>query len=126
VEKLRTFVIEDNKTILECLVEALVESAPVEIVGTADSERAALDWLASCAASCDVLIVDIFLKAGTGLGVLGGLQELSSKPSNIIVLSNYATSEMRRRCAELGADEVFDKSSELEELLAWFNGLQPT
>ena len=36
-----------------------------------------------------------------------------------VVLTNYATPDMRRRCAELGAHRVFDKSAELEELLAY-------
>jgi DNA-binding NarL/FixJ family response regulator len=40
-------------------------------------------------------------------------------PARRVVLSNYATPEMRRRCLELGADRVFDKSSELEELIAY-------
>jgi hypothetical protein len=35
------------------------------------------------------------------------------------VLSNYATPDIRRRCAALGADRVFDKSGELDELIAY-------
>ena len=36
-----------------------------------------------------------------------------------MVLTNYATAEMREACRRLGADRIFDKSSELEELLAY-------
>jgi DNA-binding NarL/FixJ family response regulator len=35
----------------------------------------------------------------------------------VIVLSNHATADMRRRCAQLGADAVFDKSTEIDNLL---------
>ncbi len=42
-----------------------------------------------------------------------------------MVLTNYATPDMRRRCAQLGADRVFDKSAELEELLAYCATLAP-
>jgi len=35
------------------------------------------------------------------------------------VLSNYTTPEMRLKCLALGADEVFDKSHELEALLRY-------
>ena len=42
-----------------------------------------------------------------------------------VVLTNYATPDMRRRCAELGAHRVFDKSAELEELLAFCAELVP-
>ena len=36
---------------------------------------------------------------------------------HLVVLSNYATPDMRRKCLELGADKVFDKSHELEDLI---------
>ena len=40
-------------------------------------------------------------------------------PGKRVVLTNYATAEMREACSRLGADRIFDKSSELEELLAY-------
>jgi DNA-binding NarL/FixJ family response regulator len=123
VDKVRTFIVEDNPVLRDNLSATLVENAGVEIVGSADSERSALVWLLDGCHSCDVVLIDVFLKSGTGLGVLIGLKELPYKPQRVVVLSNYATPEMRRRCAELGADEVFDKSTEIEELLAWFRGL---
>ena len=35
----------------------------------------------------------------------------------VVVLSNYATQDIRRRCVQLGADAVFDKSNEIDALL---------
>jgi two-component system OmpR family response regulator len=35
----------------------------------------------------------------------------------VVVLSNYATPEMRRKCTLLGADAVFDKATEVEDLI---------
>ena len=35
----------------------------------------------------------------------------------MVVLSNYATPDMRKRCAQLGADAVFDKSNEIDALV---------
>jgi len=43
-----------------------------------------------------------------------------------VVLSNHATPEMRDRCMELGADCVFDKSNEIDELLMYCNRLAET
>ncbi len=37
----------------------------------------------------------------------------------MIVLTYFATADMRQRCEQLGADRVFDKSSELDELIAY-------
>jgi DNA-binding NarL/FixJ family response regulator len=35
----------------------------------------------------------------------------------VVVLSNYATPDIRIRCAQLGADAVFDKSNEIDALV---------
>ena len=35
----------------------------------------------------------------------------------MVVLSNYATADMRKRCMQLGADAVFDKSNEIDALV---------
>ena len=35
----------------------------------------------------------------------------------MVVLSNHATNDVRWRCAQLGADAVFDKSTEIEKLV---------
>ena len=37
----------------------------------------------------------------------------------MVVLSNYATEDMRKRCAQLGADAVFDKSNEIDALVEY-------
>jgi DNA-binding NarL/FixJ family response regulator len=117
---LKAFVVEDNAVIRESLVAALEELAPVEVVGTAEDERSAVEWLGRCgdAPACDLVIVDIFLKAGSGLGVLRAARE-RHRPMTMVVLSNYATADMQRRCLALGASRVFDKSSELDELIGY-------
>jgi two-component system OmpR family response regulator len=35
----------------------------------------------------------------------------------VVVLSNYATPDIRKRCSQLGADAVFDKSNEIDALV---------
>lgn len=59
------------------------------------------------------VIVDLFLKEGSGLSVLRAGQNRSPH-QHILVLTNYPTAEIRRRCMDLGADGVYDKSTELE------------
>ena len=68
------------------------------------------------------MIIDIFLRKGTGLEVLRQARDLHPG-ARLVVLTNFATADMRKRCAQLGADRVFDKSAELEELLAYCEGL---
>src|SRR5215204_6713947 len=116
--KMKTYVVEDNPTIRENLISTLEELAPVETVGAADTEAQGAEWLTRNAAQWDLAIVDLFLKKGSGLGVLEACK--SRQPlQKIVVFSNYATPEMRKRCAELGVDAVFDKSTEIDCLLAY-------
>ena len=47
------------------------------------------------------------------------LQWLGEQPQRCkrVVLSNFATPDIRRRCLGLGADGVFDKSGEIDALI---------
>ena len=121
---LSCFIVEDSPIIRQNLIATLEEMLPVQVVGTADDEQTALHWMQSPGARCDLMIIDIFLKAGTGLEVLRQAGTLRPE-SRRVVLTNYATPDMRRRCAQRGADRVFDKSAELEELLAYCATLAP-
>jgi DNA-binding NarL/FixJ family response regulator len=116
--KLKAYLVEDSPIIRENLIAALEELAPVEVIGTADDERSAIDWLTSVSPACDLIIVDLFLKSGSGLGVLRAAQRLD-RTTRLIVLSNYATADMRRTCEALGASRVFDKSGEVDELIGY-------
>ncbi|MEO5697741.1 MAG: response regulator [Burkholderiaceae bacterium] len=115
---LRTFIVEDSPVILENLVDMLEELTPVKVIGSAPDEQGAVSWLSDGQQGCDLLIIDIFLKGGSGLGVLRAAAQ-SGRHIKRVVLTNYATPDMRRRCDELGADRVFDKSSELENLIEY-------
>ena len=118
MSQLKAFIVEDSPVIRENLVAALEELAPIQVVGTAEDESTAVSWLRRSENHCDLVVVDIFLKSGSGLGVLkaaaGGAGSMK-----LVVLSNYATPDMRRKCLELGADRVFDKSNEIDALILY-------
>ncbi len=117
---LKTYIVEDSPMIRENLIATLEELAPVEVVGSAEDEFTATQWLNQTDQMVDLVIVDIFLKGGSGLGVLRAAQSRAQvRPRKMIVLSNYATQDMRRKCADLGADRVFDKSNEIDALIAY-------
>jgi len=63
-------------------------------------------------------IIDLFLKEGNGMNILEALSFRRST-QQMVVLSNHATNEVRWRCAQLGADEVFDKSTEIDALVEY-------
>lgn len=118
--KLKTYIVEDNATIRENLIGTLEELASVEAVGMAETEDDGKSWLIANSSQWDLAIVDLFLRQGSGLGVIAACR--TRKPhQRVVVLSNYATPDVRMRCAHLGVDAVFDKSNEIDALLDYCN-----
>ena len=76
---LKTYIVEDSQVIRENLIATLEELVPVEVVGTAEDETTAVQWLARASNHADLLIVDIFLKGGSGLGVLRAASALAQR-----------------------------------------------
>ncbi|MFT3720503.1 response regulator [Pseudorhodoferax sp.] len=113
---LRTYIVEDNPTIRENLVATLEELANIEAVGSAETENEGKAWLVGNAQRWDLAIVDLFLKQGSGLGILNACRD-RAPGQKLVVLSNYATPDIRKRCAQLGVDAVFDKSNEIDALI---------
>jgi DNA-binding NarL/FixJ family response regulator len=116
--QLRTYIVEDNATIRENLIGALEELASITSLGWAETESDAREWFAGHGHQWDLAIVDLFLKQGSGLGVLEACRDRESG-QRVVVLSNYATPDMRTRCEQLGADAVFDKSNEIDALVEY-------
>ena len=119
---LNAFIVEDNPVILHNLIATLEELADLRVVGSAGTETDAVRELGQRNSEIDLVIVDLFLNQGSGLGVLTRAQQ-QRWPARCVVLTNYATPDMRRRCADLGADRVFDKSGELDELIDYCDQL---
>ena len=113
---MKTYIVEDNVTIRENLVGTLEELTCISAVGFAETEAEAIRWLVDNSDQWELAIIDLFLKQGSGLGVV---QAVSTRrpDQKIVVLSNYATPDIRKRCAQFGVDAVFDKSNEIDALI---------
>jgi two-component system OmpR family response regulator len=118
MRSLRLFLVEDSPVIRENLSATLEEILDAKVVGTAETESEAIKWLNGHSGDWDLAIVDIFLREGSGLGVLSFCGDRRTD-TRIVVLSNYATRSMRERCLELHADRVFDKSNEIDALISY-------
>ena len=110
-----TYLVEDNETIARNLIDALQEIASVTVTGLSATQAEASHWLVLHDGEWDLAIVDLFLQQGSGLGVLAGCRNRQPY-QKVVVLTNYATDEIRRQALLLGADAVFDKSAELDDL----------
>jgi len=116
---IKTYIVEDSPVIREDLIATLEELTNVKVIGTAADEASAVQWLSQPCNRPELVIIDIFLKGGSGLGVLRAASAMVASAACLVVLSNYATPDMRRRCLELGAAKVFDKSNDIDELILY-------
>lgn len=109
--------------IRERLAETLAEPGRIEIVGEADAETEAVVLVTQTA--WDVLVLDLQLKHGTGLGVLRALAKESARnpAAQVIVLTNYAFPQYRAKSLALGADFFFDKAREYHRVREVLDGL---
>ena len=119
---LKTYIVEDSQIIRDDLIATLEELLPLEVIGTAEDEATAVHWLTQPSHAVDLIIVDIFLKGGSGLGVIRATTGLPHR-HKLVVLTNYATPEMRSKCLALGANKVFDKSNDIDALIVYCSHL---
>lgn len=112
---LRVFLVEDAPVVRSLIIECIEEIAGLEVAGFAGSEESALSWLRSH--PCDVLILDVELRHGSGLGVLKALAAFDPPPRLVkIVYSNHANEIIRRVAAQFGVSHFFDKTLDADKL----------
>jgi two-component system OmpR family response regulator len=118
---LHALLVEDNRVIRENLIPTLEALSQARIEGVAETEAEAIGWLESNE-GWDVAVIDLFLREGSGLNVIAWC---SGRKANqrVVIFSNFATNEVRRRALLLGADAVFDKSTEVDGLLDFLESL---
>ncbi len=114
---LRIFLIEDSILLRRALEDVLGELADVALVGSAETEHDALAKLEGT--PTDLVIIDLALREGSGLGVLAALAKTPERfhSPTAVVLTNHAYPQMRERCARSGAAGFFDKSLQLPDLI---------
>jgi DNA-binding NarL/FixJ family response regulator len=110
---LRVLLVEDSKVLLERLTEAIRQMADVHLIGTAETEAAAVAVVNR--EPVDVIILDLHLSQGTGFGVMRALATTQWKP-RIVVLTNYDLPEYKKTAFALGATHFLDKARDCGRL----------
>jgi DNA-binding NarL/FixJ family response regulator len=88
----------------------LSELDDIEIVGQAEAASDLKQLKA------ELVILDIGMRGGAGIGVLQNLN-IGSPDSKVIVLTDYPYPQYRKICMSAGADFFFDKSTEFEKVI---------
>lgn len=110
---MRVLIADDSKVFVERLMSSLAEVTGIEIVGYAENVPDAMQEIRK--AKPDVAILDIRMPGGSGIDVLEGLKKDQFQPI-VIVLSNQSSRQYRKKCQQLGARFLFDKSAEFEKV----------
>jgi two-component system OmpR family response regulator len=109
----RVLLVEDSTVLTERLTEAIDQIADVHLIGTAETEAAALAVVMG--EPVDVVILDLHLRQGTGFGVMRALAT-TQLPPLIVVLTNYDLPEYKKAAFALGATHFLDKARDYGRL----------
>ncbi|QHI97101.1 response regulator [Xylophilus rhododendri] len=117
----RAFLVEDNPSLRESLIELLKSEASVAVIATAENEIDAINWLAVYSHRVSLVILDMYLTSGTGLSILRQMRD-AGLTHPIVVFTNSSSQALRDACLRGGADAFFDKGSEQELFFSYVRG----
>lgn len=112
---MRIVLVEDSEVIRAHLITLLSKLPGVQIAGQATSEEEANLLIAN--KQPDLVILDLSLSPGSGLNVLQSLRAAGNR-CLVYVLSSQSIAQYRQRASAYGADEFFDKSGGIKDMLA--------
>ena len=110
---MKVLIADDSDVIVQRLITMLTEIKGIEIADQAGTVAEATKAVASLRP--DVVILDMQMPGGSGLDVLKSMKQ-DKVSSTVIVLTNFAYPQYRKRCLQNGAEFFFDKSSEFEKV----------
>lgn len=110
---LRVVVAEDSEAFLLRLKLALREFPQLEVVGVAESAAVAISLIDTM--KPDLVLLDLYLKDGSGVDVLRHIHETGQKVRSLVMTSEES-GELRLACLSLGAFRFFDKAGLLNAL----------
>ncbi len=108
------YLVEDSLLVRERLRDGIREIDPGIGVCESDSARDAVAAILD--GHPDIVVLDLKLAEGSGLDVLKKVRKEGSLAS-VVVFSNHAETQYRRRCMAMGADHFFDKTKDFGSVL---------
>lgn len=115
--------VEDSREIISAIEDLLAPDGRFHVIGRNATENEATAWLQDHPTDWDLAVVDLVLRDGSGFNVVRRYRE-ANEGARIVVLSDYATLNIKLRCVELGADAVFTKG-EFKAFIAYVSTLRP-
>ncbi len=121
--KVNVLLVEDSPLIREIVLENLAGLDNAEVVSFADKQSEALVEIEKH--QPDLVIVDLELTEGNGLGVLAQLKAFPEKfgDPKKIVFTNHTSPLLKRKCEATDIQGFFDKSYQLDEMLDYVSSM---
>ena len=119
---MKVYIVEDAPDTRRDIVNALAPMKDFELVGEAESVRAARRGIYS--SSPEAVILDISLPDGSGVEILKLIRNWR-KQIRVVVLTFDPSKELRAKCMELGAAAIFDKLNGFVKAIEFLQGLLP-
>lgn len=116
---IRVFLVEDLPAMRELLVDLFTSIGNYQVVGTSSTEAEANLWIDEFPRKWDLLIVDLILEQGSGLGVVARAR-LRRKDGDVVVLSAYGSPGIEKHLRANGVAAVFDKA-DTQAFIAWLD-----
>lgn len=117
---MKILLVEDSDAIRVRLRALIGELCNGATVFEASTECEATDE--ACREQPDLIILDLHLAEGTGLGVLESVRERALQ-SRVAVLTSYAETPYRKKCLNSGAQWFFDKADGFDGIGNVLSGL---
>lgn len=120
-KQLKVYVVEDSPVMLRMLAST-IEAAGAELVGHSESAQRAINQI--FVLEPDLILIDIGLNRGNGFDVLRLLRYRGlARSARKIVLTNHVDAEYRALSIRLGADEFYDKSTDMLKVLEFIRAM---
>ena len=110
---MKVLIIEDSEDFQELLAKTLSTNPEIHIVSQERNPKVAISKLEQL--KPDTVILDLRLHGGSGIDVLSYIKE-QNPGIKVIVLTNYANTQIQQICQRLGADYFLDKSNDFQQL----------
>lgn len=112
---IRILLVEDSPALQDVLISILRGMPGVTLVGVAATATEAIGCFEE--ASPEIVILDLVLREGSGLEVLGHIRALKSS-CRVLVFTSHDSEPYRNRCLQAGADAFYSKARNHRELIA--------
>ena len=116
---IRVFLVEDLPAMRELLIDLFTSIGNYQVVGTSSTEAEANLWIDEFQGKWDLLIVDLILAEGSGLGVVARAR-MRRRDGDVVVLSAYGSPGIEKHLRANGVAAIFDKA-DTQAFIAWLD-----